>query len=57
MQREMELCTPCAEKMKHDYELRTVRAGANQKVTCAGCGRRRYGAHYEVEKKTKEVKL
>lgn len=49
--KQMELCVPCAEKMREGYTLRTVKIGVNQKVTCAGCGRRRYGAHYEVEKK------
>ena len=51
MQREMELCVPCAEKMREGYVLRAVKIGVNQKVTCVGCGRRRYGAVYQVEKK------
>ncbi len=54
--KQMELCVPCAEKMREGYSLRTVQAGANQKVTCCGCGRRRYGAVYQVERKEKHVR-
>ena len=48
----MELCKPCMEKMRGEGKKLTVlRAGANQKVTCARCGRRRYGALYGEERK------
>ena len=46
---EKALCVPCAEKLKGaGYTLRVCRHGANQKVDCRGCGRRRYGSVYEV---------
>ena len=47
----MELCGVCAAQLK--AEGRTVRlalGGSNRKVLCAMCGRKRYGATYEVSK-------
>lgn len=46
---EKNLCVPCAEKLKAaGYTVKEKARGANQKVECAGCGRRRFGAAYEV---------
>lgn len=46
-----DLCVPCAAKLSIGYAVRKVAGGADQKVTCAECGRRRYGGTYEVGKK------
>ena len=47
----VELCGRCAELMRETYRLRQVAGGVNNKITCARCGRRRYGAAYELEAK------
>lgn len=44
------LCVPCAEKLKDTYTV-TSCGGPHVKITCAICGRRRYGTDYKVEKK------
>lgn len=49
-----ELCGKCAEQLKSGYELRRVAGGVDNKITCAHCGKRRYGASYELEKKSEE---
>lgn len=43
------LCRPCAEGAKDHYEL-NIQLGKSEKVTCAICGRRRYGNRYEVRR-------
>ena len=48
MKNELELCVPCAEKLKEGYDVKKAKSGVNKKVTCAACGKRRYGAVYEV---------
>ena len=53
MKNELELCVPCAEKLKEGYDVKKVKVGINRKVTCAACGKRRYGAVYEVTGKEK----
>lgn len=46
------LCRPCGEALakggKYTKVLRTS-LGADVKITCEGCGRRRYGYAYECE--------
>lgn len=44
------LCRPCMESAKDSYELK-IQLGKSEKVTCAICGRRRYGNRYEVRRK------
>lgn len=46
-----DLCQKCAEIMKEGYILKRIRGGVDNKVTCAQCGKRRYGATYELTKK------
>lgn len=48
----MDLCRPCAVEIEktQGVKLRTVKQGVNMKVTCMVCGRRRYGATYELQK-------
>lgn len=46
-----ELCKPCAEKLRQAGKQLTVQAIARDyKVTCAECGRRRFGALYDVRR-------
>lgn len=48
---EMDLCGACEAQLKADgRDVRVVFGAANQKVTCAICGRRRYGAKFSVSK-------
>lgn len=44
------MCRPCAEGAKDHYKL-NIQLGKSEKVTCAICGRRRYGNRYEVRRK------
>lgn len=48
----IELCGQCAAKMADGYRLRQLPRAVNQKVFCGLCQRKRYGAVYEVEKKS-----
>jgi len=50
-----ELCLPCAIKLADTEDVKKV-AYRKWKITCAECGRRRYGAEYSVEPKTGEKK-
>lgn len=46
----MELCRPCAEnRKKQGQRLVLAHHGVNEKITCADCQRRRYGAKYIAE--------
>lgn len=51
MNRQYDLCGSCAEQMKEGYALKKVGGGVDNKITCSNCGRRRYGATYELTKK------
>ncbi len=45
---QVELCKPCAvARSRSGVRLKTV-SGRSDKITCADCGRRRYGQTYEV---------
>ncbi len=44
----LDLCGVCAAKLATAYAIRKVAGGVDRKVTCAECGRRRYGGTYEV---------
>lgn len=46
----VDLCGPCVAVMKTGYEVRKVSQGVDNKITCAKCGRRRYGGTYEIGK-------
>lgn len=50
---ELNLCVPCAEKLRSVYTLRKVREVVDGKIQCAECGRRRYGATYLAESKNR----
>lgn len=52
--RQYDFCAPCAAKEEAKLagtglRLSRVAGGVNNKITCWGCGRRRYGARYTVE--------
>ena len=42
---------PCAIKLAETKDVKKI-AHRREKITCSECGRRRYGAEYEVGKKT-----
>lgn len=51
-----EMCVPCAIRLAATKDVRMT-AHRKGKITCAECGRRRYGNEYAVTKKAKmEVK-
>lgn len=51
----MDLCRPCMEELKKDGRAcALVHRGVNEKITCAVCGRRSYGATYSVTKGVKK---
>ena len=43
-----DLCGECAAKMEAAYRLKKLERQADNKITCANCGRRRYGGKYEI---------
>lgn len=48
-----ELCGKCAALLREGFQVKRVTGGVDNKVTCSNCGKRRYGATYELEKKSK----
>lgn len=46
----LELCWPCAEKLKEAYTVKPA-GGIAKKIDCQQCGKRRYGVTYQIEKK------
>lgn len=42
------LCVPCREKLKEAGCECTWIANSREKITCDNCGKRRYGAEYQV---------
>lgn len=53
MDKTRDLCGACVEMLREGYDLKRVAGGVDNKITCAHCGRRRYGATYTMEKKSK----
>ena len=49
--KQLDLCGVCAAKLGTAYSVRKIAGGVGHKVTCAECGRRRYGGTYEVGSK------
>lgn len=47
----IELCKPCAVKMRETHVLKVVRREVDMKITCDCCGKRKYGAGYEATPK------
>lgn len=53
MAKNVDLCGKCAALLREGFDLKQVAGGVNNKITCSNCGRRRYGATYELKKKSK----
>ncbi len=51
MKKKLDLCGVCAAKLGTAYNLRKIAGGVDNKITCAECGRRRYGGTFDVTKK------
>ena len=51
--RYQDLCKPCAEALKKTKMVAFVAGGVNNKITCTECGRRRFGATYQVGRRKK----
>lgn len=53
------LCVPCAAKLSEKRVVQLIEHGRDNKITCDGCGRRRYGNIYNVSilkyKKRKDI--
>ena len=43
----VEMCVPCAARVQENHEIKQT-AHRREKITCAGCGCRRYGSEYEI---------
>lgn len=55
MDKPKDLCGRCAAMLREGFDLKRVAGGVDHKVTCAHFGRRRYGASYILEKKSKST--
>ena len=51
----MELCVPCGLRLSGEKEIR-VTSNRRGKITCAKCGRRKYGNEYEVPQEAETEK-
>ena len=49
--KQIDLCGQCAAKMADGYKLVQLPRPANNKIFCGLCGRKRYGATYQYEKR------
>ena len=46
-----EIFRVCSVKTTEGYDLKKTKGGVDNKITCAGCGKRRYGSTYEATPK------
>lgn len=51
-----DLCGACAAKLNESYKLKVLERQADNKITCAHCRKRRYGAKYELLPKKEGAK-
>lgn len=49
-----ELCRPCAAELGAKKSVELISSGRDRKITCGLCGRRRFGATYDVRRKGRE---
>lgn len=49
--KKLDLCGSCAAKIGSFVTLTMLPKPSNNKITCAECGRRRYGATYIAERR------
>ncbi|MCM1439177.1 MAG: hypothetical protein NC131_08240 [Roseburia sp.] len=52
--KKIDLCGACAAKLEAGFSVKKIAGGVDHKVTCAECGRRRYGGTYEVASRPKK---
>lgn len=43
-----DLCGACLAAVRAEHNIKLLTRGVGNKITCAKCGRRRYGGTYEV---------
>ncbi len=55
MKKKVDLCTECAARLGEGYILTRIAGGVDNKVTCARCGKRRFGVTYEMTPKKRGV--
>ncbi len=55
MKKKVDLCGPCAAVLGEGFILTRIAGGVDNKITCAHCGKRRYGATYEMTPKKRGV--
>ncbi len=46
-----DLCRECLELYKESFICKQLPAPVDNKITCSHCGRRRFGATYEIMKR------
>lgn len=51
MKKTANLCVVCAATLEEGYILTRIAGGVDNKITCVHCGRRRYGATYQLTAK------
>lgn len=44
----LDICGTCLAAVREAYNIKLLTRGVGNKITCAKCGRRRYGGTYEV---------
>ena len=44
----LDLCGACLAAVRAEHNIKLLTRGVGNKITCAKCGRRRYGGTYEV---------
>ncbi len=49
-----ELCRPCAALLGAKKSVTLISSGRDRKITCGLCGRRRFGATFDVKRKQKK---
>lgn len=47
----LDLCGACLAAVRAEHEIKLLTRGVDNKITCAHCGRRKYGGTYEVTKR------
>lgn len=50
----MVLCVPCAAGLRAEGKVVKALTGKSMKISCEGCGRRRFGLAYDVSEQKKK---
>lgn len=48
------MCVPCANGLRAEGKMVKMLPGKTAKITCEGCGRRRFGVEYDVTENAKK---